>query len=88
MVEYMPKLDVFVSNDCWSCAETREIVTAMQVQFPQMEIALRDSEPELWPQEVFAVPTYMLDGRVISLGNPSRSDLVQRLQAVNNGVVA
>ena len=77
----MPTLNVYVTDGCWSCEETRVIVAEMQHQFPEVEIALLDLHPELWPDEVFAVPTYMLDGRVISLGNPSREKLQNKIVA-------
>ncbi len=31
------------------------------------------------PEDVFAVPTYLLNGRVISLGNPTRIELCDKL---------
>lgn len=76
----MPKLDVYVQDHCWSCEEAEQIVTDMREQFPDVEIALLDIHPDEWPQEVFAVPTYILDGKVISLGNPSRERLQTKLE--------
>jgi hypothetical protein len=32
------------------------------------------------PERVVAVPTYLLDGRVVSLGNPDPEDLFARLR--------
>lgn len=78
----MPKLDVYISDSCWSCEETPQIVADIRKQFPDIEIVLLDIDPAEWPQEIFAVPTYVLDGKVISLGNPSRERLETKLAAV------
>ncbi len=80
----MPTLNVYIRDNCWSCAEAQNIVTDMREQFPDIDIALVDVSPEEWPNEVFAVPTYMLDGKVISLGNPTREGLQDRLESVRN----
>ncbi len=33
------------------------------------------------PDNVFAVPTYVLDGRIISLGNPHREQLFAKISS-------
>lgn len=66
----MVKLQVFISDDCWSCAESRRIVTEIAPQFPDVEVELLDMNSSKRPETVFAAPTYLLNGRVISLGNP------------------
>ena len=79
----MPKLDVYVAEHCWSCHETRKIVSDLRVQFPRVAISLLDIDPQEWPEQVFAVPTYLLNGRIISLGNPARETLHHQLQTAN-----
>lgn len=76
----MPILDVYVDNHCWGCDEARTLVAEMRSHFPTLHIKLRDGK-EQWPPEVFAVPTYMLNGRIIALGNPSRERLQMQLHA-------
>ena len=71
-------LDVYIDNQCEGCGQARRLVNEMRTLFPAIKIQLRD-KTQGWPQEVFAVPTYMLNGRVISLGNPSRQKLVHHL---------
>lgn len=73
----MVKLQVYIKDDCWTCAESRRIVADIAPQFPQISVELVDMETSNLPQDVFAVPTYVLDGRVISLGNPYR-DVLRR----------
>lgn len=79
----MPELYVYVSETCWACEEARKIVTTMKSQFPAATIELRDLEDEQRPKQVFATPTYVLDGRTIFLGNPTREELAQKLSAVD-----
>ena len=73
-----PTLHVYIADDCWSCRETYRIVADMRSQFPDVDIEMRDMSQEK-PEDVFAVPTYVLNGRVISLGNPTREELRQKL---------
>jgi hypothetical protein len=53
-----------------------------------VEVTLRDLERDPRPPTVFAAPTYLLDGRVISLGNPRREELWARLaqRVQENGI--
>lgn len=76
----MLKLDVYISNDCWSCAETERIVTDVSAKIPEVVVEFINMElVEQKPDNVFAVPTYLLNGRVISLGNPTREELYQKI---------
>jgi hypothetical protein len=75
----MPKLDVYIEDTCWACAESRRIVADVAPQFPGIDIELRDLTYERLPSTVFATPTYVLDGRVIYMGNPTREELIQKL---------
>ena len=77
----MVKLQVYISDDCWSCEETRRIVADVASTFPTVRIELVDVEGETLPEHVFAVPTYVLNGRVIALGNPTRQALSKKLTA-------
>ena len=76
----MSVLHVYVSEDCWSCAEAKRIVADIKPLFPGMEIELRDVNDEGRPSQVFATPTYILNGRTIFLGNPTQEELAQKLE--------
>lgn len=80
----MVKLDVYISETCWSCDEARQIVADIKPQFPSVTIELRDIGDVRRPSSVFATPTYVLDGRTIFLGNPTREQLQQKLEATQN----
>ena len=77
----MSVLHVYVSEDCWSCAEAKRIVADIKPLFPGMEIEVRDVNDEGRPSQVFATPTYILNGRTIFLGNPTQEELAQKLKA-------
>ena len=76
----MVKLQVYVKQDCWTCSESRRIVAEIAPQFPQISVELVDMETPNRPQNVFAAPTYVLDGRIISLGNPYRHELRREIK--------
>ena len=82
----MVTLKVYVEEDCWSCSESRRIVAEIAPQFPQVAIELIDLSSQRHPNDVFAVPTYMLNGKIISLGNPYPKELRQKLQDALNSM--
>ena len=75
-------LTVYTAKDCWSCAETERILDEVAPQFPELKLCRVETGQEPLPDKVFAVPTYLLDGQIISLGNPTREALIQRLAAL------
>jgi len=75
----MTQLEIFVVPGCPSCAEARRIGRRI-AQLPDVDVRVVEIESGAAPPEgVVAVPTYVLDGRVISLGNPEPRVLVARL---------
>ncbi len=77
-------LQVVVSGDCPTCAESRSTVLEMRQLFPDLTVALIDLDAgHPIPDGVVAAPTYLLNGKVISLGNPRREDLVELLMNVS-----
>jgi hypothetical protein len=85
----MVRLEIFITDDCWSCEESRRIAAETQARFKDVEITLVDLLSDERPANVFAAPTYVLNGRVISLGNPRREELwaqlAQRIASFRNG---
>ena len=76
----MMQLQVYISQDCWTCEETVRIVEDVAPHFPDVEVEVLDTDETPMPEGVFAVPTYVLNGRVISLGNPTRTELNKKLE--------
>jgi hypothetical protein len=65
-------LDIYVSAHCFVSDYTWEVIDTIREEFPQVELHVIEIEQatEL-PECVFATPTYLLNGHVWSLGNPS-----------------
>lgn len=73
-------LQVVVSRDCPTCEESRTIALEMRERFPLLQVDLIDLDVgHPVPDGVVATPTYLLDGTVISLGNPRPEDLVKTI---------
>ena len=66
-------LQVFVAAGCEACDHARAVAQRVTEQFDdvQVDVINVDDEPERVPPSVFAVPSYLFNGAVISLGNPS-----------------
>jgi hypothetical protein len=77
----MVKLQVYIAADCWSCEETERIVDDVESHYPEVVIEVLDLTNSEHPEDVFAVPTYRLNGRIVSLGNPTRTELYQMLES-------
>jgi hypothetical protein len=71
-------LEIFVGPCCTPSVEARAVAGDIQAQFPwlQVELVEVDGRREL-PERVVATPTYLLDGKVIALGNPRRDWLAR-----------
>ncbi len=78
----MPRLEIYVVPGCASCIEARRIGQRVK-QLPNMDVRVVEiGAGETPPDAVVAVPTYLLDGQVISLGNPDPRALIARLAGV------
>ena len=79
------RLDVYVAAHCFACAEARRLAAAAARRFPGLEVrtididAARAGTPPVLPDGVVAVPTYLLDGAVVALGNPGAEQLFARI---------
>lgn len=73
---------IYVSNSCSICTYTYEIVNQIRYNFPKVDVHLVDihETQEAIPDLVFATPTYLLNGRVWSLGNPSLEKVNETFQ--------
>jgi hypothetical protein len=78
----MARLDIFISAHCFGCQEARRLAEAVADRFRSVLVRLvdLDAEPQARPSHVIAVPAYLLDDTVISLGNPRQSDLFQLVE--------
>ncbi len=78
----MPRLDIYIAEHCFGCDEARRLAGAVVSRFMGLSVRVVDlgREPDERPDSLVAVPSYVLDGRVISLGNPRQEDLFSKLE--------
>ncbi|MDK1045113.1 MAG: hypothetical protein QGM45_05425 [Anaerolineales bacterium] len=72
------RLDIYIDDCCDTCDQARKIADQVRERMPQVEVNLIELNGET-PDSVFAVPTYLLDGVTLFLGNPSEAELFERL---------
>lgn len=79
----MSQLELFIAQDCPSCVEAQRVASRAAKRFPALDVVITDvDQPKaVIPESVFAVPTFCLDGRVISLGTPEWRQLRRTIQA-------
>ena len=71
--EMTAELVIYVAEHCPICHYAFEVADDIRQRFPDVNLRIVDLETadEEIPERVFATPTYLLNGRVWSLGNPS-----------------
>ena len=80
-----PILKIFVAETCPGCVEALDTAAQIQQDFPNIvvQVVNMDNPSATIPEEVFATPTYMLNNRVVSLGNPGPADIAQWAEDVS-----
>jgi len=82
-------LRLYVHEDCPSCPAARELLERIAERFDVdarvIDLGLSWEEK---PDAVFAVPTFTLDGRVVSLGTPSWDEITNLLSGLVPGADA
>ncbi len=78
----MPRLDIYIAEHCFGCDEARRLAGAVVSRFMGLSVRVVDlgRAPNERPDSLVAVPSYVLDGHVISLGNPRQEDLFSDLE--------
>jgi hypothetical protein len=67
----MMRLEIYVASHCTNCQEALTIAEAARdVAGLDVTVIDLDQESGELPDSIIAVPTYRLNGRVVSLGNP------------------
>lgn len=70
-------LEIYVQDGCFGCQRSFELAERARGAFPEMQVEIVDicSTDGVYRNKVAATPTYILDGEIISLGNPSPAEL-------------
>jgi len=75
------RLEIVVAPDCVGCSEARSIAEEVRGRFTSVEVHLVELGGDRpIPKQVVATPTYLLDGAVVSLGNPRRDTLLRLIR--------
>lgn len=77
-------LRIYIASHCPSCEEAVRLAEEVKRRYAKLNLELIDLEMEGSKNfdDVFSVPTYVLDGRTFSLGNPKPDELFSRLTQV------
>ncbi len=74
-------LQVFVEPTCETCRRAIQLAEGVDAAYPQLAVDIVDiRNRESERDDVFAVPTFVLDDRVLSLGNPQESTLRREIE--------
>jgi len=70
------ELTIYVDEGCFGCDRARQMAGEIERSHDSLDVRVVDlSEIAVLPEAVIAVPAYLLDGRLVSLGNPYLSEL-------------
>lgn len=73
------ELLVYIQAGCLVCERARRLAAEAAEGFPELSVRVIDIARAAAGEEVFAVPTFVLNGRVFSLGNPDGAELCQAI---------
>jgi predicted thioredoxin/glutaredoxin len=74
-------LDIYVTNQCANCEEALLLAErARTIAGLKVAVINLDQPGQSIPPRVVAVPTYLLNGKVVSLGNPERNTFLAMLR--------
>ncbi len=74
------RLDIYISNHCENCQEALRLADlARNMQDAEVRVINLDTTTERVPARIIATPMYLLDDRIVSLGNPTPDDLLRLL---------
>lgn len=78
-------IDIYIAPYCPTCLYAHEVAAGIRQNFPRVHLRLIDmsTTTEPIPEAVFATPTYLLNGRLWSLGNPSPAKVHETLTALS-----
>jgi hypothetical protein len=78
-----PTLRIYVGQHCWSCGEAVRLAEDVRTKFAELNVELidLDTEGSVNHDDVFSTPAYVFNGRTISLGNPTREELFEKVSS-------
>ena len=73
------ELTVFVSDHCFNCKESLQVAEEIKQKYPDIIVNVFNVDHAPPNLDIFAVPTYALNGRVVFLGNPTDDQIANVL---------
>jgi thiol-disulfide isomerase/thioredoxin len=73
-----PILKIFITENCPGCDEALNVAAHMEQDYADViavEVINITDAQNIIPEAVFATPTFMLNDRIVSLGNPSPKEI-------------
>ncbi|MBI1352340.1 MAG: hypothetical protein GC156_14640 [Actinomycetales bacterium] len=82
----VPPVLVLVTPDCPACARVPEIVEGVRRRLPDARVTVLDVSAQDVPDGVpfVGTPTYIVEDRIVSLGNPDPDDLALLIEGWRN----
>lgn len=77
-----PTLRIYIGRHCRTCAEAIRLAEEVKRRFAEIDLQVinLDVEGAKNIDDVFSVPTYVLNGGILSLGNPYPEELFTQLK--------
>lgn len=70
-------LIIYILEDCLGCERARRTACAVRERAPDIQVDVVDlSDGQSPPSSIFGVPAYVLNGQVVSHGNPRLETLL------------
>lgn len=81
----MNHLELYIMLDCPTCQRAVRVAERLALQFPELlvEVIDLDAPSVAIPGNVFAAPTFRLNGGIISLGTPDWETVVGRVRGLS-----
>ena len=78
----VPPVLVLVSDGCLACERVPTVLDEVRQRIPSARITVVDITAEGVPQGVpfVGTPTYIIEDRIVSVGNPESNDLVALIE--------
>ncbi len=75
------QLNIYITDQCGNCQEALSIAEqARTIAGLEVTVVNLDVPGQPIPPQVFATPTYVLNGLVVSLGNPLRDTFLAEIR--------
>ncbi len=69
-------LILYADLGCVTCQRSRDLLDDIALVYPNLDVQVVEvDETKPLPSEIIAVPTFVLQGQVISMGNPTLEEL-------------